>query len=779
MSRLRVAGRGLRVTAGAALRAAGGAAKAAPYVLALTGAIGLSAQSAPAPILTATAYPPVPTASRDLWLSPTSRPTAAMLSLGKVASYVSEAKFKEAAPIVAKAKLDATPLESYQKFYNALVEFRVGQLDDARRDAGDLVEDPPAGYLSEGARRLAGEIAEAQNDFDGAITYYEPLTKSSLAMDDALMRLGRAKKANGDAAGAAAAFTRVYFEFPLSDLATSAASELDDLRALGPIDAGSPRYKLELGRAERLFGSKRYAQARDAFANLSGVAGGDDKELIALRVAESDFYLKRYLSARDALLPWTDTARRRAEAQFFALSATRELGEKAEYERLAHALVSAFPADTWSEETLNNLASSFIVSDDDDKADAAFREYLQRFPDGRYSARARWKIGWTAYRTGKWADCADMFERAASALPRSDYRPVWIYWAARSREQLGDNAAANRLYGIVVADYLNSYYGRLASSRLEARKVEPMMAAASVTPAGETPLPAFSHTVTQVPTADLIRALIGAGMYDDAVNEVQWAQKNGSDGQALQATLGYVYAQRGDLRKGINAIKRAVPQYLSAAGEDLPPDVLQVLFPVAYWDVIRKNAADTSLDPYLVAALIAQESTFDATIKSHANAIGLMQIVPATGRQYARRLRIPRYSVGKLSDPSINARIGTVYFADLVNRMGGVPYALASYNAGPGPVARWMAERPGIASDEFIDDIPYPETQNYVKKILGTAEDYRRLYGELGIHPLAGAPGSSTASSYVPAASKSSTTTHASKKKSTAKKSTAKKHKRH
>ena len=94
-------------------------------------------------------------------------------------------------------------------------------------------------------------------------------------------------------------------------------------------------------------------------------------------------------------------------------------------------------------------------------------------------------------------------------------------------------------------------------------------------------------------------------------------------------------------------------------------------------------------------------------------------------------------------------------------------------------MARWIAERPGIAPDEFIDDIPYPETQNYVRKILGTAEDYRRLYGERG-RPLAGAPGSSTASSYVPATSKSSTTaaTHTTKK-STAKKPTAKKHKRH
>ena len=91
-------------------------------------------------------------------------------------------------------------------------------------------------------------------------------------------------------------------------------------------------------------------------------------------------------------------------------------------------------------------------------------------------------------------------------------------------------------------------------------------------------------------------------------------------------------------------------------------------------------------------------------------------------------------------------RIGAAYFADLVDRFGGVSYALASYNAGPGAVARWIAERPGIAADEFIDDIPYPETQNYVRKILGTAEDYRRLYGERGVRPPAGPPASTAPS---------------------------------
>jgi soluble lytic murein transglycosylase len=74
--------------------------------------------------------------------------------------------------------------------------------------------------------------------------------------------------------------------------------------------------------------------------------------------------------------------------------------------------------------------------------------------------------------------------------------------------------------------------------------------------------------------------------------------------------------------------------------------------------------------------------------------------------------------------------MGMQYFEDLMKRFGGAQYALASYNAGEQRVARWMAERPGLPRDEFIDNIPFPETQNYVKRILGTADDYRRLYGE-------------------------------------------------
>jgi soluble lytic murein transglycosylase len=240
-------------------------------------------------------------------------------------------------------------------------------------------------------------------------------------------------------------------------------------------------------------------------------------------------------------------------------------------------------------------------------------------------------------------------------------------------------------------------------------------------------MPALTGGGDLPPNREQIRLLLSQGLFAEAVKEVQYAQKVWGETPALQATLGFIYNRQGDLRRGINAMKRAYPQYLSAGGEQLPPALLRVLFPVNYWTLIRKHAAETHIDPFLLAALIAQESTFAPDAKSSANAIGLMQLLPSTGRQYARALKL-KFTTSMLTQPETNIRMGTRFLADLVGRYGGVHFALASYNAGEHRVARWKSERPGLETDEFIDDIPFPETQNYVKKIIGTAEDYRRLY---------------------------------------------------
>jgi soluble lytic murein transglycosylase len=536
------------------------------------------------------------------------------------------------------------------------------------------------------------------------------------------MRLGRAARAAGNTEKATEAFSRLVYEFPFSDLAPIASTELESL-PIGPIAPGTNRYKLELGRAERLFGAKRYGQARSVFEGLRSAAQGDDRELVQLRLAEADYFLKRPRNTRDGVKPYIEKASRQGEALFFYAVAVRELGDHAEYLRIVRRLVNDFPTQSWPEEALNNLATYYILQNDDEQADRTFRELYEKFPTGHYAERAAWKIGWFAYKSGRYADTVRAFESASAHFPRSDYRPSWLYWSARAHDALREPALADARYALVATDYLNSYYGRLAVKRLEIRGAQPRLAADPV----DEPVP---DAPPLPPNEPVIRTLLALDLYDQALDELHYAQKNWGDSSAIQATIGWIFNRRGDLRAGINSMKRAYPQYLAAGGEKLPPELLKVLFPVNYWPDIRRYAAAHQLDPYMIAALIAQESTFTADVKSAANAYGLMQLLPSTGRVYARKVGIAKkFSLSLLTTADTNLRMGTAYFSDLVRQFGGAHFALATYNAGPNRVQRWIAEKAGLERDEFIDDIPFPETQNYVKKILGTAEDYRRLYG--------------------------------------------------
>jgi soluble lytic murein transglycosylase len=711
-------------------------------VLALT-AVALSARSSarqpPAEgevVLLPTVHPRLPAELSQLWMAPDPSPlpgrpgrprgarTPAQNEFASAVKLEVDSNYAAALPMFSQPGMQQGPLAQYAAYYRGLAELRLGRAADARRTFQELAAREPAGYLLEAAALREAECDEALGQQAAAADVYERLSKArTTAPDDVLMRLGRAAKAAGQADRAAAAFTRVYFEFPFSDLSTLAGAEIDSRPNVPPLAAGSTRYKLELGRAERLFGAKRYAQARAAFEDARRAAQGDDRELVNLRLGECDYFLKRTRTARDEVRPYIEKASRKGEALFFFAVAERELGEPDVYRRTIRLLVDEFPDQSWAEEALNNLASYDLVQDDDEAADETFREMYAKFPMGRYAERAAWKIGWWAYKHGRYADATHVFETTAARFPRSDYRPAWLYWSARAHEALKEPSLAGARYALVATDYLNTYYGRLAVTHLDGAAwrrhadVPPQTDAA----AAVSPLP---------PNEPVVRALLDLDLYDQALDELHYAQKAWGDSAAIQATVAWVLHDRGDLRAAINVMKRAYPQYMAAGGEQMPAELLRVLFPVNYWPIIRRYSIQHNLDPYLIAALVAQESTFTADVRSPANAYGLMQIVPATGRRYAKTLHLAgRFSIGLLTTAEANVKMGTAYFADLVKQFGGAHFALASYNAGESRVARWISERPGIARDEFIDDIPFPETQNYVKRILGTAEDYRRLYG--------------------------------------------------
>ena len=683
--------------------------------------------------LAPTVHVPLPQNTSELWLVPAETSSTARAStlyepLAEAARAIEAKEYDRALALASRPAVAGSPLADYSLYYKGTAQLGLMKAADARETFETLRKREPAGYLSIAAALGEAEASVALGDHQRALSVYEKLSADKSAVtDQILLKQADAARALGDRQKAAEALVRVYYEYPLSDGAVAAAANLEPYRDL----IVRQSYKADLGRAIQLYGARRYADARAAFVELQKeVSGGDDRELIELRIAESDYFLQRHQAALDGVRPWIARGARQAEARFFYLSALRGLGRDEEFLSQTEALVRDFPESSWSEEALNNLGTYYILQNDDAEAAATFDELYKKFPTGPRAERAAWKSGWWSYKNGDYAQTVGIFERAAGAFPRSDYRPSFLYWSARSHGKLKAGTDAESRMRLVFTDYANSYYGRLAVRALPASARTAMTDA--VPAARRAPTPA---TAPEPPNAALIRLLLAAELYDAAVNELRYVQRASGSSPAIEATMAYAYHRKGELRRAITLMRRAYPQFLSA-DQTLPREILQVIFPLTYWDLIRKHSVARGLDPYLVAALIAQESTFDPEIRSSANAWGLMQIVPATGRRLARSLGMRRFTTSMLTNPETNIRMGTLYFSRLVEQFGGTHYALASYNAGENRVVRWKSERPGLDEDEFIDDIPFPETQNYVKRILGTAEDYRLLYGKSGGRPI-------------------------------------------
>jgi soluble lytic murein transglycosylase len=678
----------------------------------------------------ATVHPALPRQETDLWLVPARSDSSARTSAASQRLAEGVRLYHSGEHSAAQAALERVSggpaITDYVEYYQGLIQLRLNQLPEAKRTLAALAARKPPGALTLASALAQGDVAEAMGDHAAAMEIYQPLAADThVVNEDILSRLGRAALAAGNPKIAAQAYLRVYYEFALTDAAAAAASRLAGLEP-HIVRSG---HQADLGRAAMLYGARRYADARAAYQDLLKSTRGDERELAEIRIAESDFFLKRYAAAQDGLRPHLDGASRKAEARFFYLSAIRELGQHDEFVARTRALVKEFPDSSWSEEALNNLGTHYILTNDDAAAARAFAELYAMFPTGPRAERAAWKSGWWSYKNGEYANTVKVFEGAASAFPRSDYRPSFLYWAARAHGKQGAGGDAEARFKLVYHDYGNSYYGRLAAKHAGGRSGN----------AADRPVAASRQPVTAIepppPTEDRIRLLLANGMYDDALAELRYAQRQWGTSPAIEASIAWAYHQKGELRRAITLMRRAYPQSLTAGGHELPAEIRQVIFPLVYWDLIRKYATAHKIDPYIVAALIGQESTFQPNARSVANAWGLMQIVPATGRRLARSLGMRSFSTDALTKPEINIRLGTLHFSRLVQQFGGTYYALASYNAGENRVVRWKAERPGIDEDEFIDDIPFPETQNYVKRILGTAEDYRLLYGRDGGRP--------------------------------------------
>lgn len=479
------------------------------------------------------------------------------------------------------------------------------------------------------------------------------------------------------------------------------AEAIEELRKFLAADPQSPRRseaRLKLGIAQvRL---KQYDEARETFRTLVKDGGTESREA---SVWLARVYLRQ--GQGDKLL---DLARTLATS---SLSAEQK------------GQITLF-AGMWLE--------------DQYRFDEAIERYREVAKDGEpvaQRAEARWRVGWVHYRLARYREVVDELRRLGEQRD-SDFEPQALYWMGRAAE-LSQQSHARDAYMQLCQQYVYTYYCQLARERIDIPLSEPHASeqiSASV-PVNSGASSNGEATRVVSPRAEIEQQsayrraieLKTLGLESDAARELAGLTDRYSRDPDVLMALATMLNEVGAYHQALRLARARFRDKLERTGGIVDPSLWKVAYPTGLLPVIKGQGV-SGVDPYLVAAIIREESQYDQQAVSRVGAIGLMQVMPGTANAVAQRLGIPAVGRDDLFDQETNIQIGVRYVEQLLAQFSGnVALAIASYNAGPIVVKSWIALHPGRSQDEFIELIPYQETRQYVKRVLRSYREYLRL----------------------------------------------------
>ncbi len=652
----------------------------------------------------------------------------AYLTLGY--AHLLDKDFVKAEPMFTRAKTHAGELSDYVRYFQAQTYAGTNDQEKVLATVTDFNKASPDSLFVRDAEVLEANALVALNRPAEAIKKLEADRLPTRA--DVELALGKAYLKTENGAKGFEILKRVYFNFPTSWQADQAASTLT---AAGSALIGS--FEDERTRADLLSKAGRWSDAANEYRQLTTSAPEAERGnmqimlAIALRRSGNNAEGKRLLQSSQGTGEYE--ARRLYYLGEFARGDDDESAIRSNLDRMRQTS----PTSPWLQQALISAGNWYLLKKDFDHAIDMYREGSMRFPQGgNLSSYSHWKAAWLTYRMGRVPDARKAFEEQIELFPTGQETASALYWRARMAEQEGDNQLARAWYAKCAQRFRSYYYGVLAGKRL-AKLPRPKP---DETPLDDTRLskippatpPSEEAKQITAPADDLrvekSKLLTNAGLVDFAVRELQ-SEDGGQGANWATLEIARVYTTSGQYHRALQFLKRSIPNYYSLEITQLPRAYWEFLFPTPYWADLRRNAAANGLSPYLVASLIRQESEFNPAAISHANAYGLMQLLPTVGKGMARELKVRGYSTDRLLDPAMNLQLGTRYFKEMVNEYNGtVEYALAAYNAGTNRVADWQQNGPYRDIEEFVESIPFTETREYVQAITRNAAVYGILY---------------------------------------------------
>ncbi|HWR36287.1 MAG TPA: transglycosylase SLT domain-containing protein [Clostridia bacterium] len=628
-----------------------------------------------------------------------------------------------------KAQPRAGELGDYVLYFKALSYGSRGDSEKVIATLKDFTKTWPESVFLRDAVDVYGDALVAAGRPNEAVEFLEANRQPTRA--DVELALGRAYLKAGNPQKAAEVLRHIYYTMPGSGEAAQASTLIDTISATTTLAPAS--FSDRMLRARLLAQSNRWTDAAREDRALLNDAPPDQRANVSVALGVA---LRRSGNASEGrrLLEQTEATGEANAERLYNLGeiARSEDNESAVIDNLGQMRKTA-ATSSWFESALLSAGNMYLLKRDYDKAIDQYREIHERFPNGPRASYAHWKATWLNFRQGRNEEARREFEKHVEQYPRSVEVAAALYWRARLAEESGDLATARAWYAKAADRFRNYYYGHQARERLA--KLGENGATASVPLLDRIPsVQALGDgALVEDPPGDDLRVqksklLENAGLFDLAIKELQLASGGkGPNWATLQ--IARIYRESGQYHRALQFLKRALPSYYAMDISDLPRPYWEFLFPRPYWTDLRKFSTQNRLDPYLVASLIRQESEFNPGAISHANAWGLMQLLPAVGKGEARELKVRRFNTEQLLIPNLNLQLGTRFFREMVDHQNGqIEYALAAYNAGTNRVQDWLDNGKYRDVVEFVESIPFTETREYVQAIMRNAQVYRKLY---------------------------------------------------
>lgn len=390
-----------------------------------------------------------------------------------------------------------------------------------------------------------------------------------------------------------------------------------------------------------------------------------------------------------------------------------------------------------------NLFAGIWLEDESrfDEAIARYRQVAKFGEPVSQRVEAQWREGWVLYRTARYREAISVWREIIDQKD-NDLVPQALYWIARSYGQVEDANSSKEVFALLCQRFPYTYYCQLAHEHTDQsvygqpKSEGSIVAASSTQPASEITQTSAQDNQTssrmQIELQPAYRRAVelrALGLEHDAARELGALTDRYSRNSEVLAALSMMLNEVGAYHHALRLVRSRFREKLEQTGGVVADGLWNVAYPTGLIPTIKMSGAN-GVDPFLVAAIIREESQYDWRAVSRVGAIGLMQVMPATANAVAQQHRLPRLSREDLFDQEINIRIGTRYVEQLFTQFAGnVVQTIAAYNAGPIVVGAWAATYRGLSEDEFVELIQYPETRQYVKRVLRSYKEYLRLAG--------------------------------------------------